>query len=117
RAERDSVFPGPTRTMILDCLACGACCKENEVVLEDEDLERFAGAGRTELARRPLARRRKDGRLVLVLLKNKRCRHLGGDNRCGIYPIRPNACSEFPAGSECCLFSREEELGIVDGAG
>ena len=50
------------------------------------------------------------------LLVQNRCKHLGDDNRCGIYPIRPDACSTFPAGSECCLSSREEEMGIVDGA-
>ena len=42
-------------------------------------------------------------------------RHLESDNRCGIYTIRPHACSEFPAGSECCLFAREDILKIHDG--
>ena len=114
RAERDSVHPGPKRAMRLDCLACGACCVDNEVTLEKKDVARFVAAGRADLAKPPYARR-KDGKTVLVLRKDKRCRHLGRDNKCAIYPIRPEACSTFPAGSECCLFSREEELGIVDG--
>lgn len=114
-ATRDSVHEGPTRTLDLDCLACGACCRDNEVVLEDEDIERFVSAGRQDLARRPWAKKG-DGRVVLVLQRDKRCKHLAGDNKCGIYPIRPSACSTFPMGSECCLFSRQEELGIVDGA-
>jgi hypothetical protein len=115
RVERDSVHPGPTRRMSLDCLACGSCCRRNQVILEDEDVERFERAGRGELARRPYAKH-KDGRLQLVLRKDGDCKHLARDNRCGIYRIRPEACSTFPIASECCLSAREDELGIVDGA-
>jgi Fe-S-cluster containining protein len=115
RVVRDSIHPDPTREIELDCLACAACCKGNRVVLEDEDVERFERAGRGDLARAPYAKR-DNGQIVLVLRRDKRCRHLGGDNRCGIYSFRPSACSTFPAGSECCLSSREEEMGIVDGA-
>jgi Fe-S-cluster containining protein len=115
RVVRDSVHPGATRTIELDCLSCGACCRANRVELEPKDVERFERAGRGELARPPYARR-DDGALVLVLRRDKRCKHLGDDNRCAIYEIRPDACSTFPVGSECCLSSREQELGIVDGA-
>jgi hypothetical protein len=115
RIVRDSIHPGPTRDLDLDCLACGACCRDNRVELEDADVARFEAAGRRDLARAPYARR-DDGAIVLVLRRDKRCRHLGDDNKCGVYAIRPDACSTFPAGSECCLSSREEELGIVDGA-
>jgi Fe-S-cluster containining protein len=116
RAERDSVHRGPMRTMDLDCLACGACCKDNEVLLWDDDIERFRKAGRMDLTKPPYARKRKDGKLVLTLLKSKDCRHLQADNKCAIYAIRPDSCSQFPMGSEPCLYSREEELGLVDGA-
>jgi hypothetical protein len=115
RAERDSVHAGPTRDVELDCLQCGACCRDNRVELEDKDVQRMDRAGRPELARPPYAKR-DDGRLVLVLRKDKGCKHLGGDNLCAIYPIRPDACRTFPPASECCLSSREEELGIFDGA-
>ena len=115
RILRDSIHPGPKHEIELDCLACGACCKDNRVELEEADLARFAAAGRGDLARRPYAKR-DDGRLVLVLRKDKRCKHLASDNCCAIYAIRPDACSTFPPGSECCLSAREEELGIVDGA-
>jgi Fe-S-cluster containining protein len=114
RIERDSVHPDPTRTLDLDCLACGACCKDNSVELDDDDVARFEKEGRADLTRPPYARHR-DGRLLLTLSTDRRCRHLGGDNKCAIYAIRPSACSTFPPGSECCLSSREEELGIVDG--
>ena len=115
RVLRDSVHEGPKRAMDLDCLECGACCKDNRVELEDHDIARFEEAGRGDLARAPYARR-DDGVVVLVLRKDKRCKHLADDNKCGIYPIRPDACSTFPVASECCLSSREEEMGVVDGA-
>jgi Fe-S-cluster containining protein len=114
RAERDSIHEGALRTIALDCLECGACCKDNEVVLYDVDLERFREGGRADLGRPPYARK-KDGKLVLTLLRSKNCRQLLPDNKCAIYAIRPDACSSFPVGSEPCLFSREEELGIIDG--
>jgi hypothetical protein len=115
RIVRDSVHPGPTREVMLDCLACAACCKDNRVELDDEDVTRFERAGRAELARPPYARR-ENGTIVLLLRRDKRCKHLGEQNQCAIYEIRPNACSTFPPGSECCLSAREEEKGIVDGA-
>jgi hypothetical protein len=114
RIVRDSIHPGPTRELLLDCLACAACCKDNRVELEDEDITRFQNAGRGDLAQPPYARR-ENGTIVLVLRKDKRCKHLGELNQCGIYEIRPNACSRFPPGSECCLSAREEETGVVDG--
>jgi Fe-S-cluster containining protein len=114
RAERDSVWPGPLRTVDFDCLACGACCKDNVVVLQRVDVERFRRAGKGHFAKAPYAKR-KDGKWVLTLLDNAACRHLGRDNKCAIYDVRPDACSEFPVGSECCLFSREDGLEIYDG--
>jgi Fe-S-cluster containining protein len=114
RAERDSIFEGSTRELDLDCLACGACCKDNYVVLTKVDLDRFAEARRQELGRAPYTKKL-NGKLVLKLLRSKNCRHLAPDNKCGIYAIRPDACSTFPVASESCLFSREEELGITDG--
>lgn len=116
RAWRDSVFPGATRKVDFDCLKCGACCKDNEVLLEDVDLQRFRDAGRVDLTRAPLTRKRADGKVVLTLLKSKRCRHLRVDLKCSIYAIRPDPCSSFPVASEGCLFARFEAFGWVDGA-
>jgi Fe-S-cluster containining protein len=115
RIVRDSIHSEATRSLELDCLECGACCRDNRVVLDDVDVARFEKAGRGDLARAPYAKR-DDGSIVLVLRKDKRCKHLADDNKCGIYPIRPDACSTFPVASECCLSAREEEMGIVDGA-
>jgi len=116
RAERDAIHPGSTRKIAWDCTRCAACCQDNEVVLLEPDIERFKEGGRPELAKAPYAKRHKDGRIILTLLSSKRCRHLETDNRCGIYELRPHACSEFPMGSECCLFAREDVLNLHDGA-
>jgi uncharacterized protein len=117
RVWRDSVFPGPTRKVSFDCLKCGACCKDNEVILQKDDLERFAEAGRSDLAKPPYAKRRKDGKIVLTLLQpSKRCRNLRRDLKCSIYTVRPDSCSSFPVASEGCLFARHTELGLIDGA-
>ncbi|MCL2778051.1 MAG: YkgJ family cysteine cluster protein [Polyangiaceae bacterium] len=115
RVERDSIHPGRTRTLALDCTRCAACCRDNEVILQPADVQRFKEGGRPELAKPPYAKRHKDGRLIFTLLSNKRCRHLQHNNRCRIYKLRPHPCSEFPAGSECCLFAREDMLKLFDG--
>jgi Fe-S-cluster containining protein len=114
RATRDSEFTTSTRKMKLDCLECGACCRDNHVILEPEDYTRFAEHGRPELGKPPFTKRF-DGKVVFKLAKDKACQHLCSDNKCDIYAMRPNACSTFPMASECCLYAREEELGIVDG--
>jgi uncharacterized protein len=114
RIVRDSIHLGAKRMMHLDCQKCAACCRKNRVELVKVDFARFRRAGRMDLVRPPYVRR--DGnKLVLRLLQSKDCRHLQQDNRCAIYELRPESCRTFPPGSEGCLFSREEELGIVDG--
>ncbi len=114
RIERDKHHAGPTRKIQLDCLACAACCYSNHVVLDAEDIERFRRGGRPELAGMPYARRQ-NGKLSLRLAEDRACLQLGIDNRCSIYPIRPEMCRTFPVGSECCLSARAEDLGISDG--
>lgn len=112
--ERDSIHPRAQRKVDLDCLACGACCRDNDVVLEPVDKRRMRKAKLDEFLAPPYTRKR-GGKLVLRVLANGKCRHLKQHNMCAIYTHRPDACSQFPQGSECCLFAREEELDIVDG--
>lgn len=114
RIERDSEHEEATRTIDIDCLECGACCEDNEVLVFEVDRRRFADAGRLDLLKPPYARRT-DGKLVLTLLPNKKCRHIARDNKCGIYSFRPDACRDFPVASECCLYARELERGLFDG--
>lgn len=114
-ATRDCATRGARRAVELDCATCAACCVHNRVELERADVRRFDCAGRDDLVRRPWTRR-DGGKLVLVLRRDGRCKHLRRDKACAIYPLRPGACSSFPPASECCLFARAEELGVVDGA-
>lgn len=115
RTERDSIHRGPTRRVSFDCTKCAACCLDNEVYLLTDDIARLKEHGYGYLTKKPYIRRHKDGRILLTLLRNKRCRQLQDDNRCGIYEARPFACSEFPMGSECCLYAREEMKKLYDG--
>lgn len=114
RIERDSEHEAPTRRVKIDCLECGACCEDNEVVVWPVDRQRFEEAGRLDLLAPPYTRK-VDGKLVLKLLGNKKCRHLHTDNTCHIYPFRPDACRDFPVASECCLYARELERDLYDG--
>jgi Fe-S-cluster containining protein len=111
--ERDSTCPGHTRQVELDCLACGACCRDNRVVLEPYDRVLWRQSGRPDLAERPYVRTAK-GVMLLCLTADGACVHLGPGNRCAIYRLRPGNCRSFPAGSEACLAARLDTLGIVD---
>jgi Fe-S-cluster containining protein len=105
--ERDSAHPGPTRTLKLDCLECGSCCHEANVLLDDDDLDRFRAAGRADLCTTKHVKRSRDGKVRLRFAPDGRCQHLASDLKCRIYALRPYNCSVFPAGSEACLAARE----------
>lgn len=111
---RDSEYSEPIREMELDCLACGACCVKNRVLMDDDDFARFREANRPELQRKPYIRTEK-GVKLMALQSNGRCVHLHDDNKCGIYEMRPDNCRWFPAGTEPCLIARRDERGWVDG--
>ena len=111
--DRDARHPRSTARVRLDCLACGACCRDNRVVLEPWDLAAFRRAGRPDLLSRDYVRTSK-GKVVLKLDARKRCLHLAPKNLCRIYELRPYNCSVFPVGSEACLAARKDTLGIVD---
>jgi Fe-S-cluster containining protein len=104
---RDLAFEGATSHATFDCVKCAACCRDNKVVLDEQDLARFRDGGRVDL----LKRTSKKGiirLLPLVRTKDKSCIHLGKDLLCTIYEVRPNMCREFPAGTEQCMTSRED---------
>lgn len=113
---RDVVHAGSTRTFELDCIACGACCHDSNVLLDEVDLDRFRRAGRKELTTSKHIVRHKDGRISLRFAKPGPCQLQASDNRCTIYEIRPDNCRRFVTGSEACLAAREETLKLRDGA-
>jgi uncharacterized protein len=112
--ERDGASPRSTRSMDLDCSACGACCRDNRVVIEKHDVARWDRAGRRDLAAPPYVRSSR-GTVLLRLATDGSCVHLEQPhNRCSIYDMRPDNCRAFPIGSEACLAARLDTLGIVD---
>jgi len=88
----------------LDCLACGACCREAydsvEVSADEAVNKRHPEMVVILDAHRKL---RRDG---------DRCQALGGGQNptepyaCAIYPDRPQTCRDFSLGSENCLDAR-----------
>ncbi len=127
--ERDAMHEGPTRTLSLDCLACGACCHDAEVLLDERDLDRYRRAGRPDLAGDERVERRPDGTVALRLVTasplarwpglraKRRCPELQPDLRCASYRLRPDNCRAFLRGSEACLAAREDTLSLRDGLG
>lgn len=112
--DRDRAFRGTTSKASFDCMKCAACCFDNEVILDPEDLVRFKRDGRDDLARR--TRRSKGKRLLPLTADTRACIHLE-KKKCSIYPHRPNMCRDFPAGTEQCMTSREDLYGSPFPAG
>lgn len=82
------------------CRQCGACCKiEGIVRLKDDDTAKIAAhLGKSEAAfiaeDTCLAPDRKG--LVLKDRADGACAMLDENNRCKIYPVRPEKCRTFP---------------------
>ena len=97
------------------CDQCGACCRGHLIVEADElDVLReprhiFADPHYAGQAPDEVVRRLQDevGSCVIVAC-GAPCPFLA-DNRCSIYPTRPNACVGLQAGDEQCRTARREE--------
>jgi len=79
----------------IDCLKCANCCKTMAPTFRKTEVARIAehmNMSYNEYFKKFL-KVDKDGDIV-----NKRtpCQHLGDDNKCSIYDIRPGDCSGFP---------------------
>ncbi|MCH7725096.1 MAG: YkgJ family cysteine cluster protein [Planctomycetes bacterium] len=100
-----------------ECDQCGACCKHLIVEADDLDLLReprliesdphWAG----KMSDRVLTELQNDFGKALVIAcgANRPCTFLGADDRCSIYPTRPNACVAFEAGDEQCQEARRAQ--------
>jgi len=109
--ERDLGFEGATSRASFDCMACGACCFDNAVLLDKADVARLALAGRKVMRRIATVK----GKRYLPLMRStipdaKSCVHLA-DLKCSIYEHRPFMCRDFPMGTEQCMTSREDLYG------
>jgi Fe-S-cluster containining protein len=106
--------------MELDCMHCGACCAEFDVLLSEREADHFGSdpALSPWLALRPVG----SGPPWPFLKRHPvtgRCPALAGplgDCRCTIYPERPFLCRQFEVGSPECLEARRRH-GFGEGAG
>jgi Fe-S-cluster containining protein len=84
----------------LDCLECGACCREafDAVEITRRDPVRRLHPDLVEEA---------DGRLRIRRVAGNRCAALvPGGYDCRIYPDRPRCCRDFERGGPNCVFAR-----------
>ncbi len=96
----------------LDCLTCGACCREGSdgrILVPAQDLVRWRRAGREDLiaALQP----GHFGEQAFATTPEGACVHLGTPdqpNACRIYPLRGTTCREFEVGSWQCLEYRRQ---------
>ena len=98
-----------------ECDQCGACCK-GYLIVEADDLDvsrepRLIQAD-PHYAAKPLDQVLHElqtdfGRALIIACGTDRpCSFLGADNKCTIYPTRPNACVAMEAGDEQCQLAR-----------
>lgn len=78
-----------------ECECCGRCCHQPFITIMDEEVERiseFVGMDPYDFVMEYLYR--EDDRWLFR--KDGACRFLNGENRCGIWPGRPEICRDFP---------------------
>jgi hypothetical protein len=90
--------PAHQRLDALDCLTCGACCREAYHAVEVGPRDPF-------VKRHPALVVPADGRLH-VLRDGPRCACLGADRRCAVYADRPRTCRDFERGGPNCVEAR-----------
>lgn len=107
--------PRPTMAILdedLDCLTCGACCREGSdgrILIPEEDLVRWRRLGREDLAAAIVPGH--FGEVAFAHRDDGACVHLGtaaSHNACSIYEIRGTTCREFERGSRQCREFRRD---------
>jgi Fe-S-cluster containining protein len=96
----------------LDCLACGACCRQasdGRILVPAEDLVRWRREGRGDILRQLVPGH--FGELAFAFTAEGACVHLGvvgQPHACSIYEARGTTCREFERGSwQCHEFRRD----------
>jgi len=109
---------GPIRAdpETLDCLTCGACCRQGHdgrLLVPEEDLLRWRALGRMDIA--GAIQPGHFGMVAFATHTSGACVHLGTvecENACAIYEIRGTTCRDFERGSQQCLeYRREAGIG------
>ena len=96
----------------LDCLTCGACCREGSdgrILVPEADIVRWRRAGRHELVAQLVPGH--FGEMAFAHTPEGACVHLGtpeNANACRIYEDRGTTCHDFQKGSWQCLEFRRD---------
>ena len=99
-----------------ECDQCGACCK-GHLLVEAYEIDvlrepRLIDGGDRHYAGRTIddvLHELSDEYKCILLAGARPCVFLCSDNRCSIYPTRPNVCVAMQAGDEQCQRAREAE--------
>ena len=99
-----------------ECDQCGACCK-GTLIVEADDLDILREprlieadpnyAGQSLLQVIDTFQSDVGRALILACGTDRPCAFLGEDNRCQIYPTRPNECVAMQAGDDQCQLARQ----------
>jgi Fe-S-cluster containining protein len=96
----------------LDCLSCGACCRnatDGSILIPAEDLVRWHRIGRSDIARK--IQPGHFGSVAYAARSDGGCIHLGTPDElygCAIYADRGTTCRDFERGSPQCLEFRRD---------
>jgi Fe-S-cluster containining protein len=96
----------------LDCLTCGACCRQasdGRILVPEQDILRWKRAGRTDLVTALVPGHFSE--MAFAFTERGACVHLGtaqNPNACQIYEDRGTTCRDFEKGSRQCLEFRRE---------
>ncbi len=96
----------------LDCLSCGACCRNarnGSILIPAEDLLRWHRIGRGDIARQ--IQPGHFGSVAFATRPDGGCIHLGTPEErygCAIYADRGTTCRDFERGSAQCLEFRRD---------
>ena len=96
-------------TPYYECDRCGACCQGTLIVeayyVDALREPRILDADVT--GRKSTLDDLSDDDRCIILAANTPCKFLGSDNRCTIYPTRPNVCVGMEAGDTQCQDARQ----------
>lgn len=81
----------------IDCKTCGNCCKNLDVQLGDDDLERLANGVDIPISeiRTSVAIQAHGDPDIVGIFADKPCRFFDG-NLCTVYEHRPTSCQDYP---------------------
>lgn len=119
RAQRGESIATPrrmvqTRLVRYECDQCGACCKQLLIEADWLDVQREPRLLQADkdYASLPIVEAmtllEDEYRSVIVGGPGRTCQFLC-ENKCSIYPTRPNVCVGMQAGDEQCQEARERE--------